>query len=219
MQKSEIIEKTKAYVKNHLEGESSGHDWWHIYRVWKLALHIAQQEEVVDLFIVQIAALLHDIGDPKLHGGDTTVAPRLIGAWLKKVGIVGEDREHIMHIIGHMSFSKHLGGKHVEKSKEFMIVQDADRLDAIGSVGIGRTFAYGGNKGITMHDPTVSVRKKVSAEQYHGTGGSTVNHFYEKLFLLKDLMNTKTAKKMAEQRHQFMENFLSQFYDEWEGKI
>jgi len=219
MDKTLILQKTEQYVKETLSGESSGHDWWHIHRVRTIALTLGREENT-DLFIVEMAALLHDIGDPKLHGGDTTIAPRLIGSWLDSVSVQEEDKEKIMHIIAHMSFSKHLQGKEVDKSKEFMIVQDADRLDAIGAVGIARCFSYGGHKGRIMYDPHVKAEDNITAEQYTNgrKGNHTINHFYEKLLLLKKLMNTETAKRMAEERHLFMERYLEQFYEEWDGK-
>ena len=219
MNKSEILNKTEQYVKETLSGEGSGHDWWHIHRVRNLALTLGKEENA-DLFIVEMAALLHDIGDPKLHGGDTTVAPRLISSKLQELNVDDEEKRHIMYIIAHMSYSKHLQGKDVEKSREFMVVQDADRLDAIGAIGIARCFAYGGNKGRIMYDPEFKPDVNMTAEEYTKgrKGNHTINHFYEKLLLLKDLMNTETAKRMAEERHLFMENYLQQFYEEWDGK-
>ena len=213
-----MIRKTETYVRDELWGESSGHDWWHIYRVRQLALHIAKREEGADLFVVNMASLLHDIGDPKLHEGDTSVAPRLIGGWLDTIDLHHPYREHIMHIIANMSFSKSLEGRDVKKSLEFMIVQDADRLDAVGAVGIARTFAYGGNKNREMYNPHRQPEKHLSAAAYHASDGTTVNHFYEKLLLLKDTMNTETGKKIAEGRHVYMEDFLKRFYEEWEGE-
>lgn len=217
MNKDSVIQRTEAYVRQALSGESSGHDWWHVYRVWNNAKLIAQGEKV-DHFTVEMAALLHDIGDPKLHNGDTTVAPRLIGAWLDTVSIHGDYRQHILYIVANMSFSKHLQKKEVEKTLEFMVVQDADRLDAIGAIGIARAFAYGGHKGRLIYDPTVAPVTDMTADYYRSHNGTTINHFYEKLLHLKDLMNTPTAKRIAAERHRFMEQYLQQFYDEWEGK-
>jgi uncharacterized protein len=214
----EIISKTTEFVKQQLAGDSSGHDWWHIHRVKNLALTIAKQETGVKLFIVEMAALLHDVGDPKLHGGDTTIAPKLIGDFFSTLELNPEQVKHIMHIISYMSFSKHLSGTQVEKSLEFQIVQDADRLDAIGAVGIARTFAYGGSKGQPMYDPNIKPNTGLDAKTYHTNKDPTINHFYEKLLLLKDLMNTATAKQMAQERHTYMERYLEQFYEEWDGK-
>ena len=214
----EIINQTVDFVKQQLEGDSSGHDWWHVYRVWKLAESIAQKEINSNSLVIQLAALLHDVGDPKFFDGDTTMAPKLIGDFLRTLNISEEDKLHILHITTNLSFSKHLAGKEVEKSIEFQIVQDADRLDAIGAVGIARTFAFGGSRGSSMYDPNIKPHKKLDAKEYHKAQDPTINHFYEKLLLLKDLMNTDTAKMMAEQRHQFMETYLERFYQEWEGK-
>jgi len=218
MDKAKLIEQTADYVRRTLEGEGSGHDWWHIHRVRNLALVIGKEEKA-DLYIVEMAALLHDIGDPKQYNGDITIAPKLIGEKLNELDVKEAEKNKIMYIIGNMSFSKHLSCKEVEKSIEFQCVQDADRLDAIGAMGIARCFAYGGHKGRVIYDPAVKPRKKLSSEDYHSTSADTLSHFHEKLLLLKDLMNTKTAKEMAEKRHQFMEHFLNRFHNEWEGKL
>ena len=212
-----MIQETIGFVKNELEGADSGHDWWHVLRVYNLARHIAE-EEGADRFIVEMAALLHDVGDPKLHDGDETVAPRLIGGWLDELGLEKDKKDHIMHIIENMSFSKHLDGKKVEKSTEFKVVQDADRIDGIGAIGIARTFAYGGHKGREIYNPDKQFKEGLTKEEYRKANDPTINHFYEKLLKLKELMNTKTGKKIAEGRHEFMELFLKQFYDEWEGR-
>ena len=158
MNTQDILKQTQEYVRKALEKDSSGHDWWHIYRVWKNALHIAKEEKA-DLFIVQMAALLHDIGDPKLHQGDTTVAPRLITSWLDQIGLEKEKQKEILYIIENMSFASSLEKKEIKKTKEFCIVQDADRLDALGAIGIARCFAYTGHKGRLMHDPERKPRK------------------------------------------------------------
>ncbi len=220
MDQNTILKKTEEYVRKTLEGEGSGHDWWHIDRVRNLALQIAKEEKDVTLYIVEMAALLHDIGDPKLHQGDTTVAPKLIGSWLDTVNVEDFVKKDVLYITTNLSFSKSLEGKEIQKSKEFMVVQDADRLDAAGAIGIARAFAFGGYKGRIMYDPNVKPNENLTAEEYVGGGKNapTINHFYEKLLLLKDLMNTETAKKMAEDRHQFMEQYLQQFYAEWKGE-
>lgn len=220
LNQQEIIKKTKAFVKEKLDGEGSGHDWWHVYRVWHLAKHITQKERGANNFIVELAALLHDIADWKLHGGDETIGPKTARTWLEKVGVENNLIDHITDIIRTMAFK----GAKVEvnsmKTKEEMIVQDADRLDAIGAVGIARTFTFGGYKGRPMWDPSVKPILHKNAKDYFASAdvGNTINHFYEKLLLLKDRMNTKTAKKLAEGRSQFMEKFLDRFYKEWEGK-
>ena len=216
MDKEQILQKTQQYVREALEGEASGHDWWHIYRVLQLAKHIGEKEGV-DMFVVELAALLHDIADYKFHGGDDTAGPRVAGEWLQTLNVDEEVINHVKDIILNMSFK---GAKVSSKltTKEGMIVQDADRLDAIGAMGVARTFAYGGHKGHSMHDPNIKVKIHESFEEYKNHKGTTINHFYEKLLLLKDKMNTETAKQIAEERHKYMEEFLERFYKEWDGK-
>jgi uncharacterized protein len=216
MEKNFIIKQTEKYVKETLSSDTTGHDWWHVYRVWKNAINIGQHEEV-DMFIVELAALLHDIADFKLHGGDETIGPRMAKEWLERFKIDESTIDQIVEIIQTMSFK----GKSVDatmKTKEGMVVQDADRLDAIGAIGIGRTFTFGGHKGHPIYDPRVTPKNHQTFEQYKNNTSPTINHFYEKLLLLKDLMNTKTARKIAEDRHRFMEQFLERFFMEWDGK-
>ncbi|MBE0427231.1 MAG: HD domain-containing protein [Nitrospirae bacterium] len=208
-----IIEKTIAYVRENLGWEGTGHDWWHVYRVWQNAIHIAKEEKA-DLFLVQIAALLHDIADWKFHHGDDTAGPKLAREWLEKVGVDEKIIAHVCEIIQGISF-KGAGVKIQIKTKEGMVVQDADRLDAIGAIGIARAFTYGGHKGREIYNPYIRPHHHESFEEYKNSKGPTINHFYEKLLLLKDLMNTKTARKMAEERHAFMELFLERFFKEW----
>ncbi|PRY12043.1 uncharacterized protein CLV24_109168 [Pontibacter ummariensis] len=212
----EIIAETADYVKELLSGEGSGHDWWHIYRVWKNAKAIAAQEKA-DLFIVELAALLHDIGDHKFHDGDETVGPRMARAWLGKHQVPEEVINHTCTIIKDLSY-KGAGTSSAMASIEGQIVQDADRLDAIGAIGIARTFAYGGHKNRELYNPNIQPVLHDSFETYKASTAPTINHFYEKLLLLKDRMHTTTAKAMAQDRHQYMENFLQQFYAEWEGE-
>jgi len=215
MDKEQILQKTQQYVREALEGESSGHDWWHIYRVWQLAKNIGEKEGA-DMFVVELAALLHDIADYKFHGGDTTAGPRVAGEWLQTLNVDEEVINHVKDIILHISYK----GAKVEnkiKTKEGFVVQDADRLDAIGAMGIARTFAYGGHKGHSMHDPNSKVKIHESFEEYKNHKGTIINHFYEKLLLLKDKLNTETAKQIAEDRHKYMEDFLDRFYQEWDG--
>lgn len=212
-----ILEKTSDYVKKMLEKDSSGHDWWHTHRVWKMALKIAREEGNVDLFVVQLAALLHDIGDWKFCGGNDSVGPKLAKNWLEKLELEENTITQICEIIKEMSF-KGAGVKSRMKTKEGMVVQDADRLDAIGAIGIARTFAYGGYKGKKIYDPKIKPEKHESFEQYKSSKSPTINHFYEKLLLLRDLMNTKTAKRIAKERHEFMVEFLDRFFKEWDGK-
>jgi len=215
MNKELILTKTEQYVRRTLADDSSGHDWWHIYRVRQNALKIGEQE-AVDLFVVQLAALLHDIADYKFHGGDESVGPKVARAWLEKLAVDEDIVAHVCEIIQDLSF-KGAGVKTEMRTREGMVVQDADRLDAIGAIGIARAFAYGGHKGRPMYDPAIKPELHHSFEAYKNTQSPTINHFYEKLLLLKDLMNTKTAKAIAAERHQFMEVFLARFQKEWEG--
>lgn len=216
MNKDVILKKTEDYVRNKMESESSGHDWWHVYRVWKTAIHIGKEEKA-DLFIVELAALLHDIADHKFHGGDLTVGPRVAGEWLEGLGVDKQVIANVCEIIKDISF-KGAGVETPMRTPEGTVVQDADRLDAIGAIGIARAFAYGGYKGLEIYNPDIKPAEHETFEQYKNNKGPSINHFYEKLLLLKDLMNTKTAKKMAEERHQFMEQYLDRFFKEWEGE-
>lgn len=216
MDKESIIKQTEEYVRKALEGEGTGHDWWHVYRVWKNAIHLCRGEDA-DLFVVQLGALLHDIADWKFNGGDDSVGPRLAREWLEKLQVEEVVIAHVCEIIREVSF-KGAGVKDRMQTIEGMVVQDADRLDAIGAIGIARTFAYGGYKGREIYSPDIKPERHETFEQYKTKTGPSINHFYEKLLLLKDLMNTKTAKDIAEQRHHFMEQYLERFYKEWEGK-
>lgn len=214
--KKEILQKTEAHVRQLLEGEGSGHDWWHIHRVRNTALQLAKNEHA-DLYIVELAALLHDIADHKFHDGDETIGPKVAGEWLLNVGADEATIHHIQQIIKDISF-KGAGVVTPMQSLEGKVVQDADRLDAIGAIGIGRAFAYGGHKNRLMYDPEHAPTQHQSFEAYKTDKGPTINHFYEKLFLLKDRMNTVAAKKMAEDRHRFMHEFVERFYAEWDGE-
>ncbi|WML35056.1 HD domain-containing protein [Clostridium sp. OS1-26] len=212
-----IVLETAEFVREKLEGEGSGHDWWHVYRVWKSAVNISKYEKA-DLLTVELAALLHDIADWKFYNGDQTIGPKIAVEWLIKQKVDYERIEHIASIIKDISF-KGAGVKGEMSTIEGMIVQDADRLDAIGAIGIGRAFAYGGHKGRELYNPDIKPVYHESFEQYKKSQGTTINHFYEKLLLLKDLMNTARAKELAVKRHEFMEEFLKQFYSEWNGKF
>ncbi|MEC4112738.1 HD domain-containing protein [Myroides pelagicus] len=211
------IDQVILYVKKELANAESGHDWFHIERVYKTALTIASEEGEVDLTVVKLIALLHDIADSKFHGGDETMGPKKAKALLEQLTFDSECVKHVVLGIENISFK---GGNFDQKfrSKELDIVQDADRLDALGAIGIARTFNYGGYKNTTMYDPTIDPVFGMTKEEYKNHQGTTLNHFYEKLLKLKDLMNTPTGMKLAEGRHQFMERFLSQFYSEWDGK-
>lgn len=210
-----LIKHTMDYVREQFKGESSGHDWWHIYRVWRSSIQIGTGEQA-DLFVVQLAALLHELDDYKLNEGCAADSPRKAKAWLEKVEINPEVTSHVCDIITTMSFK----GSQVKtemRTIEGMVVQDADRLDAVGAIGIARTFAYGGAKGREIYDPSICPHLHTSFEQYKNSTSPTINHFYEKLLLLKDSMNTESAKHIAAGRHKFMEDFLERFYREWEG--
>jgi uncharacterized protein len=209
------IEKTQEYVKKELQGESS-HDWWHILRVYNLGKKIAR-EEGAELFIVETATLLHDIADWKFHDGDENIGPQKAYDWLIKQEIEEEEAEHVKEIIQTMSF-KGAGFKTSMKTLEGKVVQDADRLDAIGAIGIARTFAYGGLKNREIYNPDQPPATHQTKEEYMSNESHTINHFHEKLLLLKDLMNTETAKKIAEHRHSYMQLFLREFHREWNGE-
>ena len=213
---SSIIQKTIDYVKATLAEAEGGHDWWHIERVWKLSKTIAQKEEV-DLFIVELGALLHDIADSKFHDGDETLGPKKAQAFLNDLGVDQASIIHVVQIIENISFK---GGKEKQafKSPELDVVQDADRLDAIGAIGIARAFNYGGHKGRELYNPNIAPNLDMTKEEYKNSTAPSLNHFYEKLLLLRDRMNTSTGKLMAEHRHQFLEQYLEEFYQEWNGE-
>jgi uncharacterized protein len=210
-----LIDKTIAFVKEKLDNAEGGHDWFHIERVYKNSILIAQEEDC-DIMVVKLGALLHDIADSKFHDGDETIGPKTARAFLESENVFEETINHVINIIENISFK---GGNFENKfsSKELEIVQDADRLDAIGAIGIARTFNYGGYKNRALYNPSIAPNLNMSKEEYKNSNSPTLNHFYEKLLLLKDKMNTATGKKIALERHKYMENFLSQFYAEWEG--
>lgn len=216
MTSEEQITKTIAFVKETLKNAEGGHDWFHIDRVYKNALLISKNEDV-DAFIVALGALLHDIADSKFHDGDETIGPQIARTFLFKINVDSKVIEHVVHIIENISFK---GGHEAQKfnSPELDVIQDADRLDAIGAIGIARCFNYGGFKDRALFDPSIKPNLKMTKEAYKASKAPTINHFYEKLLLLKDRMNTKTGRKIAEKRHVYMEQFLEQFYNEWDGK-
>lgn len=214
MNQDEIIQRTAEYIKQEFSDDSSGHDWWHIYRVWKTSIALCEIEHA-DPFIVQLAALLHDLDDWKFNDtGDET--PLRANAWLDSCGVDPVITQAVCDIIARISY-KGAGVENKMDSLEGMIVQDADRLDAIGAIGIGRAFAYGGYKGRPLYDPASPPQMHASFEEYKNSKSATINHFHEKLLLLKDRMNTPAAKKIAERRHDVMVKFLDQFMKEWEG--
>lgn len=216
MKAEDIIQETARFVQTRLKDAESGHDWWHIQRVWSNTKLILQTEEA-DVLVCELTGLLHDIADSKFHDGDETIGPRIAGEFLQTVGLDVERIEQVQAIILNMSFKASLGERSFH-SKELEIVQDADRLDAIGAIGIARAFTYGGFKNREIYNPGIPVEQHLTKEAYKNTTAPTINHFYEKLLLLKDKMNTATGKKIAEGRHHFMEDFLQQFYGEWNGE-
>jgi len=217
MNQETIILKTVEFVKQTLAGAEGGHDWWHIYRVWKLAKHIAETENA-NLFVVELGALLHDIADSKFNDGDEEAGPRKAREFLNSLGVEESIIMHVENIITHISFK---GGNESQsfKSPELDIVQDADRLDALGAIGIARTFNYGGFKNREIYNPEIKPNLHMSKEEYKQSSAPTLNHFYEKLLLLKDRMNTQSGQQMAAERHRFMESFLDEFYKEWDGVL
>ena len=216
MNNPDLINKTILFVKQKLENAEGGHDWFHIERVYKNALQIADGE-VCDEIVVKLGALLHDIADSKFHDGDETIGPKIAGEFLESENVDQTTIQHVIKIIENISFK----GGNTEKtfsSIELDIVQDADRLDAIGAIGIARTFNYGGFKNRPLYNPNIAPNLHLSKEEYKNSQAPTINHFYEKLLLLKDKMNTETGKQIAQERHRFMITFLSQFYAEWDGE-
>jgi len=212
----EILEKTILFVQKTLENAEAGHDWFHIERVFKTSNSINEQE-CGDALVVQLAALLHDIADPKFNNGDEELGPKIAVEFMASINVPKETIEHVKLIIQNMSFKNSFDNSSFS-SKEMHIVQDADRLDAIGAIGIARAFTYGGFKNRVLYDPSILPEQHLNKNSYKNTTAPTINHFYEKLLLLKDMMNTTTGKTIAAQRHEFMLHYLEQFYQEWEGK-
>lgn len=214
----DIINKTIIFVKETLADAEGGHDWFHIERVYKNSLLIANKEPV-DEFVVSLGALLHDIADSKFHNGDETIGPKIAREFLFKLNVDSKTIEHVVNIIENISFKSSLSTNVTNKfsSPELNVVQDADRLDAIGAIGIARCFNYGGFKDRVLYDPDIKPNLEMTKAEYKASTSPTINHFYEKLLLLKDKMNTKTGKQIAQERHKFMELYLNQFYNEWKG--
>ena len=209
------IDKTADFVRQRLSNAEAGHDWWHILRVWNNVKSLLKHEQA-DRLTCELAALLHDIADSKFHDGDETIGPRIAGEFLSRIHVDEPVITHVQEIITNLSYKASLG-QVTFHSKELEIVQDADRLDAIGAIGIARAFHYGGFKNRTLYDPDIQPNLHQDKETYKHSTAPTINHFYEKLLLLKDKMNTKAAKQMANERHQFMQQYLAQFFKEWRG--
>jgi uncharacterized protein len=219
MIKGQIIKKTIHFVKKELAQAEGGHDWFHVERVFKNTLLIAKEEKV-NLTVVSLAALLHDIADSKFHNGNEEIGPKIAENFLINENVPKEIITHVVEIIKNMSFKNSFSeNKNKFSSIELKVVQDADRLDAIGAIGIARCFNYGGFKNRALYNPEILPNLNLTKEEYKNSTAPTINHFYEKLLLLKDKMNTTSGKKIAENRHQFMVNYLNQFYDEWNGKL
>ena len=217
MKNNQIIEATKTFVKTTLKDAEGGHDWFHTERVYNNALLISKGE-TVDELVVALGALLHDIADSKFNNGDYTVGPKIAGEFLMKQNVSTKVINHVIKIIENVSFSSNIDNASAFKSKELEVIQDADRLDALGAIGIARTFNYGGFKNRALYNPDIKPNLNLTKDEYKKSTAPTINHFYEKLLLLKDKMNTKTGRKIAEERHNYMVDFLKQFYAEWHGE-
>lgn len=219
MTETKLVKETIAFVKETLNGAEGGHDWFHTHRVFLNAKRLGQFEDV-DFLVVQLGALLHDIADAKFHDGDETIGPRMATEFLTSIGVEPKTIDHVGKIIANISFKNSLDLPKGDKfnSKELQVIQDADRLDAIGAIGIARTFNYGGFKNRELYNPDIPPKLNQSKEEYKKSNAPTINHFYEKLLLLKEKMNTATGKKLAEERHQFLLDYLDQFFAEWNGE-
>lgn len=219
MTDNEIIKRTITFVKKTLENAEGGHDWHHTHRVFLISQRIAESEKT-DKFIVSLGALLHDIADAKFYDGDETIGPKMAKDFLLSLKVQPTIIAHVIQIIENISFKNSFDNTVVKfNSPELNVIQDADRLDAIGAIGIARAFNYGGFKNRKLYDPEIPSNLKMSKKEYKKSDAPTINHFYEKLLLLKDKMNTDTGKNLAKERHQFMLNYLDQFYKEWNGKL
>ena len=217
MNQQYVIQRTVDFVKEVLDNAEGGHDWWHIYRVWKLSKQIAQTENANN-FVVELGALLHDIADSKFNQGNEEIGPRKAREFLSSLNVDEDVIVHVENIILNISFK---GGNYAQKFKsvELDIIQDADRIDAMGAIGVARTFNYGGYKGRELYNPEIKPNLNMTKEEYKNSNAPTINHFYEKLLLLKERMNTATGKAMALHRHKFMEQYLNEFYSEWNGEL
>jgi uncharacterized protein len=211
------VQKTAGFVEKKFATESTGHDWWHMYRVWQLSKHIAEQEKNVDLEVVELAALLHDIADFKFHGGDFEAGPKAARKWLKSIKVTEITISHVEDIVRNISYKGALVKPNLN-TIEGQIVHDADKLDAMGAIGVARVFAYSGATGIPIFIPGVKPFTKSKSGEYLIYTTSAVNHFHEKLLLLKDRMYTKTGKRLAARRHKYLGDFLEEFHHEWDVK-
>lgn len=218
MTNQQLIEETADFMKNKFAAEATGHDWWHLYRVWQLSKHIASKEKGADMLVVELAALMHDIADHKFNGGDTKVGATKAGNWLRKIGADEKTTEHVQEIVRNISF-KSAKIKADLKTLEGQIVHDADKLDAMGAIGIARVFAFGGAHDRLIYSPEIKLIEDYTYEKTNPSNSTAVHHFYEKLLLLKDRMFTATGKQMAVHRHEYMEQYLKEFYAEWDGKL
>lgn len=220
MRSQEFVERTRAFVKNSLERAEAGHDWFHVLRVWNNALAIAEEEPAANRLVVSLGALLHDIADSKFHDGDESLGPQRTRDFLTGIGLDNETVAEVTQIVAQISFKNSLDpqANRMVPSLELQIVRDADRLDALGAIGIARAFNYGGYKNRIFYNPEVPPNLHMDKAAYSRNTGTTINHFYEKLLLLKDRMHTKKGRAMAEKRHEFMLLFLDRFYTEWENK-
>jgi len=218
MTDTQLVERTMTFIQKTQQGAEAGHDWFHIQRVYRNTLLISKNEKV-DLLVVRLAALLHDIADAKFHGGDESIGPKIAREFLTDLGVAENVIQHVVNIILNISYKSSLGPKNSFTSKELEVVQDADRLDAMGAIGIARAFNYGGFRNRGLYDPDVPPNTKMTKEQYKNSNAPTLNHFYEKLLLLKDKMNTDTGKILAGERHRFMLDYLDHFYREWNGEV
>jgi len=220
MNKAQQIKKIEGLVKDHFLEESTGHDWWHSHRVRKMGLHIAKEEKA-DLFIVEAAALLHDVGDYKFHDGDEEIGGKIIEKWLLAIAINRKDIDRILNIVTNLSYMKSLKNKSGDPALtiEAKVLHDADRLDAIGAIGIARAFAFGGFFKREIHNPEIAPEESMTCEEYKNKKSTSINHFYEKLLRLKDSMLTENGRKIAQSRHEYMKNYLERFFDEWDGIV
>jgi uncharacterized protein len=218
MNKAQQIKKIEGLVKNYFIEESTGHDWWHSHRVRQMGLHIAKEEKA-DLFIVEASALLHDVGDYKFPDGDEEIGGKIIEKWLMEIDIDQKDIDRILNIVVNLSYMKSLKNNDQPFTIEAKVLNDADRLDAIGAIGIARAFAFGGFFKREIHNPEIAPEESMTREEYKNKKSTSINHFYEKLLRLKDSMLTKSGNKIAQSRHEYMENYLNRFLDEWDGIV